>query len=154
MDAELDVLKYVPECHRPIVEQFLLQNWSRLAAACYQNYLKQGRGMMALFLRNNTIDSMYLPWIWLQLHWNDAFGDADRSMQDTIQRLVPSYEPEEECVLLFESDDEELSSVIRITQAIFSRLIEQPGTIVPRVRRKEGLSPKAAYQALAQANED
>ena len=153
MEAEFDVLKYVPDCHRPIVEQFLIHNWAYLAADCYRNYLKQGRGLMTLLLVNDSIDLMYLPWIWLQLHWDDAFGDADRSMQDTIRRLVPTYNPEDECVVLFESDDDEPSSVIRITQAIFSRLIQQPGTVVPRIRRREGLTPKEAYEALARDTE-
>ena len=148
MESEFDVLKYVPECHRPIVEQFLIHNWVYLAADCYRNYLKQGRGLMTLILVGDTIDLMYLSWLWLQLHWDDAFGDADRSMQDTIKRLVPTYNPEDECVLLFESDDDEQSSVIRITQAIFSQLIAQPGTVVPRIRRQEGVTPKEAYEIL------
>lgn len=148
MEMEIDVLKYVPDCHRPIVEKFLIQNWVFLAADCYRNYLKQGRGLMTLFLSDGTIDLMYLSWVWLQLHWDDALGDADLSMQNTIQRLVPAYNPEEECVLLFESNDDESSSVIRISQAVFSQLIQQPGTAIPRIHRREGITPKDAYQTL------
>lgn len=148
MESDIDVLKYVPECHRLIVEQFITHNWVHLAADCYRNYLKQGRGMMTLFLADDHIDLMYVSWVWMQLHWDDAFGDADRSMQDTIKRLVPTYNPEDECVVLFESDDDEQSSVMRITQAIFSQLIQQPGTVVPRIRRREGLTPKEAYERL------
>lgn len=148
MESDIDVLKYVPECHRHLVEQFITQNWVHLAADCYRHYLKEGRGMMTLFLVGNTIDLMYVSWLWLQLHWEDAFGDADRSMQDTIKRLVPAYNPEEECVLLFESDDDESSAVIRISRTVFSQLTSQPGTVVPRILRREGVTPKEAYEQL------
>ena len=67
-------------------------------------------------------------------------------MKETIKQLLPVYNPEDECVVLFESDEE--ASVIRITKAIFLRLIEQTGTTVPQIRRQEGLTPKEAYEQL------
>ena len=149
MDAEIDVLKYVPEHYRSVVERFIIDHWEQLASDCYRHYRKQGRGMMTVFLGDNSIDVMYISWMWLQLHWDDAFINADCSIQATIKRLVPAYNPDDECVFLFEFDDDEPSAVIQITQAIFSRLIEQPGTVVPRICRREGLTPKEAYEKLA-----
>ena len=148
MDADIDDLKHVPEGHRLIVEQFIIHNWGQLAADCYRNYLEQGRGMMSLFLSGDHIDLMYVSWDWLQLNWDNAFDKADRSMKETIKQLLPVYNPEDECVVLFESDEEELASVIRVTKATFLRLIEQMETTVPRIRRQEGLTPKDAYEQL------
>lgn len=161
MEDELDILKYIPDRHRRVIERFLLENWSRLAFECYGNYLEKGRGMMTVFMAGDTLDLMYVSWSWLQDNWDRLLGDADRSIQNSIRQLLPDYNPDDECVLLFEFDDGEPSAVIRVTRSVFSWVSQRPGAVVPGLHRLEGLTPKEAYEALsvgkkrsAQINQD
>ena len=66
--------------------------------------------------------TMYLSWLWLQTNWDKLLGDADSSIQNSIKRLVPCYNPEEECVFLFEfpEDDQVQSAVMRVTGSVLS----------------------------------
>ena len=88
MEDELDILKYIPDRHRRIIEQFFIENWSRLAFECYGNYLEKGRGMMTAFISGDTLDLMYVSWSWLQENWDRLLGDADPSIQNSIRRSL------------------------------------------------------------------
>ena len=152
MEDELDILKYIPDRHRRVIEQFFIENWSRLAFECYGNYLEKGRGMMTVFMSGDTLDFMYVSWTWLQENWDRLLGDADPFIQNSIRRLLPTYNPDDECVLLFEFDDGEPSAVIRVTRSVFSWVSQQFGTVVPRLHRLEGLTPKEAYGTRSVGN--
>ena len=152
MEDELDILKYIPDRHGPVIERFLIENWSRLAFECYGNYLEKGRGMMTVFMSGDTLDLMYVSWSWLQENWDRLRGDADPSIQRSIRRSLPTSNPDDECVVLFEFDDGEPSAVIRVTRSVFAWVSQQPGAAVPRLHRLEGLTPKEAYEALSVGN--
>jgi hypothetical protein len=143
----LDLLNLLPDRYKTAIERFLLNHWVDLAALCYAHYVNEGRGVMLLAVTGTQFESHYLPWAQLQVHWHDLLADADRSIQTSLQQLVPIYNPDEECVFLFEFPDDELMSVVmRVTQAALSVVQQRPGVAVPTTRRWEFVTPKAAYQ--------
>ena len=149
MEDEIDLLRYVPERYREAIDQFLIENWIALVATCYTHYLQEGRGLMGLFIEGDSLSPTYLSWSWLQMNWDELSGDIAPSVQKSIQRLVPLYNPETECVFLFEFPGEEDSVVMRVTEAAAVTFSQRSGVAVPRIRRAELLTPKAAYQALS-----
>jgi hypothetical protein len=143
----LDLLELLPDRYKAATERFLLNHWVELAALCYVHYLSEGRGVMLLAVTGTQFESHYLPWVQLQAHWHDLLADADRSIQTSLQQLVPVYNPDEECVFLFEfPDDEVMSVVMRVTQAALLVVQQHPGVAVPKIRRWEFVTPKAAYR--------
>lgn len=143
----LDLLDLLPNQYRSTTERFLLNHWVDLAALCYAHYVNEGRGVMLLAVTGTQFESHYLPWVQLQAHWHDLLADADCSIQTSLQRLVPVYNPDEECVFLFEFPDDELMSVVmRVTRAALSVVQQRPGVAVPTTRRWEFVTPKAAYR--------
>lgn len=104
---------------------------------------------MTVFMADDTLNFTYLSWTWLQDNWDRLLGDADLSIQSSIRRSLPTYNSDDECVLLFEFDDGSPSAVIRVTKSVFSWISQQPGTVVPRLHRLERLTPKEAYEALS-----
>ena len=148
VEDEIDLLRYVPEHYRELIDQILIAHWTELVADCYTHYLQQGRGLMGLFMEGSSLSPTYLSWSWLQMNWDELSGDIAPSVQKSIQRLVPRYNPETECVFLFEFPGEEDSAVMRVTEAAAVTFSQRSGVAVPRIRRAELLTPKAAYQAL------
>ena len=104
---------------------------------------------MGLFMEGSSLSPTYLSWTWLQTNWDELSGDIAPSVQTSIQRLVPRYNPETECVFLFEFPGDEDSAVMRVTAAAAVTFSQRSGVAVPRIRRAELLTPKAAYQALS-----
>ena len=151
MDDSLDVLALIPEHHKPVIEKFLIDKWIQLAAECYSNYLQLGRGMMTVFVSDDTLDLGYVPWSRLQANWQNWLGDADASIRDSIAYLVPAYDPAGEIVLLFEFEDNSPSSVIRATKSVFAKVSHRPGSAALRLQRYEGMTPKVAYETLVSA---
>lgn len=143
----LDLLDLLPNQYRSDTERFLLHHWVELAALCYAHYLSEGRGVMLLGVTGTEFESHYLPWTQLRVHWHDLLADADRSIQTSLQQLIPAYNPDEDCVFLFEFPDDELMSVVmRVTWAALSTVYQRPGVAIPTTRRWELVTPKAAYQ--------
>jgi hypothetical protein len=143
----LDLLDLLPHPYRSITERFLLNHWVELATLCYAHYLSEGRGVMLLAVTGTQFESHYLSWMQLQAHWHDLLADADRSIQTSLQQLVPTYNPDKECVFLFEFPNDELMSVVmRVTRAALSTVQQRPGVAVPKTHRWEFVTPKAAYQ--------
>ena len=151
MEDEIDLLKYLPERYRNAVERIFIANWAELAAECYANYLEEGRGLMGLFIASGDLNPMYLSWPWLQTNWDELLGDADPSIQNSIKRLAPCYNPYNECVFLFEfpEDDQVQSAVMQVTGSVLLIVGQNPGVAVPRLRRFEFVTPKNAYRNLA-----
>ena len=149
MEDEIDLLRYVPERYRELIDQILIAHWTELVANCYSHYLQQGRGLMGLFMEGSSLSPTYLSWTWLQTNWGELTGDIAPSVQQSIKRLIPLYNPETECVFLFEFPGEEDSTVMRVTEAAAVTFSQRSGVAVPRIRRAGLLTPKAAYQALS-----
>ena len=152
MEDALDVLTYIPEHHKPVIERFLIDKWIQLAAECYSNYLQSGRGLMTVFVGDDTLDLGYVPWLRLQTNWDDWLGDADASIRDSIASLVPAYDPDDEIVLLFEFEDNSPSTVIRATKSVFAKVSHRPGSAALRLQRYEGMTPKLTKEKLAREN--
>ncbi|NEZ54205.1 hypothetical protein [Adonisia turfae] len=148
MEDALDVLTYIPDHHKLVIEKFLIDKWIQLAAECYSNYLQVGRGMMTVFVGDDTLTLGYVPWSRLQANWDDWLSDADASIRGSIAYLVPAYAPEDEIVLLFEFEDNSPSTVIRVTKSVFAKVSHRPGSAALRLQRYEGMTPKVAYETL------
>ena len=138
-----DLELQIPVQYKATANQLLLESWPVIAATCYEQASKGAKGLLLIDLANHRFD--YCSWRFLVEAGNLAFFSAN--ILNKFRNDVFKYNPETECLFLFEFPEPEFDSIyIRVNTARLTTFAQYAGNPIPEVRSYSLLTPKEAFE--------